>query len=218
MNRRGILLFLVCAWLGSTATAGARTLPVVLHSFVGLPSDSLARGELLDAFRRTMDAELPLELKSGDAWSTSGPRPNPFRLVDAVSPEDAWTLDLSLGLPSRVIVRRPPPKGSKVAPRPRVSEVRASRGLLIAVTVQPPGTATDGAQAVPVRFAVYFADARRILVPNPSLPGGGYDFPWADAGQIVARAALEVLSRASGELQDDERADLEPATRADDTQ
>ena len=48
---------------------------------------------------------------------------------------------------------------------------------------------------------------------GPQVPGGGYEYWWSDAGAVVARAALEVLHRATGEMADDERAALGPATR-----
>jgi len=55
------------------------------------------------------------------------------------------------------------------------------------------------------------------VVPSRKLPGGAYAYPWVDAGRIVARAALEVLHRANGTLAADERADLSPAARTEDT-
>jgi hypothetical protein len=54
-------------------------------------------------------------------------------------------------------------------------------------------------------------------VPTAKLPGGGYNYPWEDAGRVVARAALESLLRARGDLNSNERADLAPATRAEAT-
>ncbi len=214
MKRCWFVLSLMCA-LASPAAAARDTLPVTIRDFVGLPADSLDRREFLEAFRATMDGDLPYENRAGGTWSVSGPQMNSFRLLEAAPPDAAWVLDITLGLPPQVRVTRPRPKGSKVTPRPRVSGLRASRGLTIVVAASSPSAVAQGAEPTPVRFAVYFADARRTLVPTERLPGGGYDFPWADAGGVVARAALEALHRANGEMKDDERADLAPATRAE---
>jgi hypothetical protein len=199
--------------LAAPIPAAAATLPVTLTHFVGLPPDSLERAEFLDGFHAAMDADLPCELKKGDVWSDAGPRRNLFRLVDVAPPDEAWSLDLSLGLPPTVRVTRAAPKHSKSAPHSRMSSVRASRGLIIVVTVTSPANAMHGVVPEPRRFSVFFADARRILVPSPQVPGGGYEYWWSDAGAVVARAALEVLHRATGEMADDERAALRPATR-----
>ena len=211
MKRCWFVLFLLCAL--ARPAAARDTMPVTIQDFVGLPADSLDRREFLDAFRAAMDQDMPCEMRAGETWSASGPRLNAFRLLDAAPADQAWVLDLTLGLPPQVRVSRARPKGSKVTPRPRVSELRASRGLTIVVAASSPSAVAQGAEPAPVRFAVYFADARRTLVPTARIPGGGYDFPWADAGSVVARAALEALHRANGELKDDERADLAPATR-----
>jgi hypothetical protein len=69
----------------------------------------------------------------------------------------------------------------------------------------------------PVKFAVYFPDAKRVVVPSHKLPGGAYAYPWEEAGRCVARAALEVLHRANDAVAGDERADLAPAVRTEDT-
>jgi hypothetical protein len=66
--------------------------------------------------------------------------------------------------------------------------------------------------------SLYFADARRIVVPSPNLPGGGYAYPWAEAGRVIARTALEALMRTSGSLDAAHRADLAPATRVAEAQ
>ena len=195
------------------AVAAERTLPVTINGFVGMPADSSDRREFLLGFHEAMDTDLPCELRKGDTWSSSGPRTNSFRLVDVAPPDAAWTLDLSVGIPSVIRIARAKPKHGKITPRPRISDVRTSRGLTIVVSALSPGAAAQGDRPAPQRFAVYFADARRIVVPSTKLPSGGYDYPWADAGRVVARAALEALHRAKGELAEDERADLEPATR-----
>lgn len=215
MRRWGWLLSLLCCACAVPAAAGERTLPVSIAGFIGLPADSSDRREFMTAFREAMDADLPGEKRVGDEWSSAGPVRNMFRLVDVAPPDAAWSLTLSLGIPSSVRIARPKPKNSKITPRPRMSDMRVSRGLVIVATAQSPAAMAEGAPPDPQRFSVYFADARRVVVPSGKLPGGAYDFPWADAGRVVARAALEALHRANGEMAMDERADLDPATRAE---
>jgi hypothetical protein len=213
MHRRWALLPLLLV-LAAPARAADSTLPVTLTRFAGLPADSTDRKEFMEAFRATMEADLPCESRQGDAWSSSGPRRNPFRVVDVAPPDEAWTLDLSIRIPPTVRIVRAKPKNSKLTPRPRMSDVRTSRGLIIVASVVSPSAAMQGApSAPPLRFAVYFANSRRILMPSSQVPSGGYEYSWTDAGSVVARAALEVLHRANGGLSENERADLEPATR-----
>lgn len=190
---------------------------VLLHRFVGQPADSAARGVLMEAFRAEMDLDAwPCESRAADTWSTAEPRTNFFRLVDAAAPEEAWSVDLSIRIPPEVrVTRRATPGSSLPPPRARISHVRSSRGLTIAVTVRAPRTSLGVAASEPAVFSVYFADARRVVVPSAKLPGGGYQYPWADAGRVIARAVLETLHRASGGLTADERAALAPATRVD---
>ena len=84
-------------------------------------------------------------------------------------------------------------------------------------SVEIVGEAATGTEALPRKFAVYFPDARRVVVPSARLPGGGYAYPWADAGRVVGRAALEALHRAKDMMGEDERADLTPAQRTEET-
>jgi len=209
--RRGWPLLLLL--LASPGAAAQSVLPVTVTRFVGMPADSAGRIAFMHGFRDAMDGDLPCEQRNGDAWSASGPRRNPFRLVDAAAPDEAWTLELSLGLPPPVKVVRAAQKGSKDTPRPRLSDTRASRGLIVVATAMSPSAQSSGVEPTPLRFTLYFADARRILVPSVQVPSGGYLYSWADAGSVVAHAALEALYRAKGELGEDERADLAPATR-----
>jgi hypothetical protein len=211
--QRGWILLPLCLLFTPPAAVAQSTLPVIVTRFVGLPADSAERKVFMQSFRDAMDADLPCELRKGDTWSASGPRRNAFRVVDMAAPDEAWTLELSLGLPPTVKVARAAPKGSQTAPRPRSSDVRASRGLIVVASALSPSAASNGAVPTPLRFTLYFADARRILVATTQVPSGGYQYSWADAGSVVARAALEALYRAKGEMGEAERADLDPATR-----
>jgi len=193
--------------------------PVVLAGFVGMPADSASRRDFLAAFQDEFDAnELKCERRVGEQWSATGERRNLFRLVDVAAPEDAWALELSIGVPPVVRVTPPKQRASDPTPRARMSDLRVSRGLTIVVAAHPPVQEGDrGEPPPPLKVAVYFPDARRVVVPSPKLPGGAYAYPWADAGRVVARAALEALHRADDSLADDERADLSPAVRTEDT-
>jgi hypothetical protein len=215
-QRRWFLLPLLLV-LARPVAAAENTLPVTIDRFVGVPADSADRRDLMQAFRATMDGELPCERRSGDTWTPSGPHRNPFRVVDVAPSDAAWTLDLELGVPSQIRVARAKPKGSKVTPRPRMSGLRASRGLVIVVAVSSPAAAGQDQRPDPVRFSVYFADAHRVVAPSDKLAGGAYLYPWADVGRVAALAALEVLHRANATLEEDERADLAPATRQEET-
>ena len=215
LRRHAHLALLLCVF-ALPAAAANDTVPVTIHSFVGLPADSSDRRDLLQAFRAALEDDLPCQKYAGDAWTHSGPRRNPFRVVDVVSPGAAWTLDLELGLPAQVRVTLPKSKGKQAPPRPRMSGLRTSRGLIIVVTVVPPSGVVQGESPAPTRFPVYFPAAHRALAPSTKLAGGGYAYPWIDAGRVIALAALESLHRASGGLAADERADLMPAARQGD--
>lgn len=195
--------------------AGESTRSVLITRFVGVPADSAARGSFMEAFRAEMDADSWMcETRDGELWAAPKARTNFFRVVDAASADMAWALDLSLRLPPEVRVK-PRPIPGRPLPRARISNFRSSRGLTLAATVTSPRSSVGAVTHEPAVFAVYFADARRVVVPSPNLPGGGYAYPWADAGRVVAHAVLEALHRASGDLTSDDRADLTPATRMD---
>lgn len=212
-------VLLAVAFATPAEAAGAVTRIVVLEGFTGAPADSAARREFMAGFRSVFDSlEFACEKRAGDEWLPAEPQPNRFRLVDLAGSGETWTLALSIGVPPEVKVkRRPPPDPHLPVPRARVAEVRASRGLTIAVGVTSPEQAVADIHPAAERFNVYFAGARRIVVPSAKLPSGGYDYPWEDAGRVAARAALEVLHRASEDLPRDQRADLAPATRMQDT-
>jgi len=194
------------------------TLIVTLQSFTGAPADSASRDVFMDAFQQEFDAgEMRWQRKNGESWTDSGERRNHFHLVDLAAPEAAWTLDVTIGLPPPVVVTVPKLKSSDPTPRPRATDYRASRGLTIVASATAPVGDAVHEPFEPVKFSVYFPDAKRVVVPSHKLPGGAYAYPWEEAGRVVARAALEVLHRANDTVADDERADLSPAVRTEDT-
>ena len=204
-------------YAGGARAAEGKTIVVALQAINGAPADSASRIVFMDAFEETFDAgELPWEMRNGESWKSAGVRPNRFHLVDLAAPEDSWTLDVTIGLPPPVVIAQHKQKSSDPTPRPRATDYRASRGLTIVAAATPPLTGVEPEPGEPVKFAVYFPDARRVVVPSHKLPGGAYAYPWEEAGRCVARAALEVLHRASASLDDDERANLAPAVRRED--
>src|SRR6266511_5082896 len=164
----GVVLALATLAGGSPAGAASDgTLPVMLDSFIGMPNDSVSRREFLDGFQAAFDAgELSYEKRVGDHWASSGEQRSRFRLVDAAPSDAAWKLSLSVGLPARVRVTQRKRKDSDPPPRARLSEVRTSRGLTIAVTASSPDAAGSEEPPAPLKFAVFFPEARRVVVPS----------------------------------------------------
>ncbi len=200
--------------------ATSATRPVLIVKFLGTPADSASRGVMMAAFREEMSASLlRCEQRVGGEWSRGDSVRNTFQLMDAAPADEAWTLDLSVRVPqpvrAQVLMQQGTTKEKAQLIRPRMSNISSSRGLIVAATASPP--VMHGRRAefepVPTVISLYFADARRIVVPSYNLPGGGYAYPWADAGRVVARAALEALHRTSGAMDAASRADLTPATR-----
>ena len=222
MNRSmcgfGMAALLLCAGGARAGSAsGAPAMVVVtVQSFNGAPADSASRDVFMDAFEQEFDAmEVTWERRDGESWKNSGERRNHFHLVDLADPDVSWALDITIGLPPPVVITHNKQKSSDPTPRPRATDYRSSRGLTIVAAATAPGDGASRQPGEPLKFAVYFPDAKRVVVPSHKLPGGAYAYPWEEAGRCVARAALEVLHRADGTVDDDERADLAPAVRAE---
>lgn len=204
-----IAALLVCLPL----TAHAGSVPVQIVRFVGTPADSSDRAAFTQAFEAAFaEAQIPCEKLESGAWVKTDPKPNPFVRVDAAGSELTWQLDLSLRFPPEV--RVPVPRRHRRDPvRTRQSTLRTSRGFVFAVTATSPKDTGHGVTPEGHRFEVYFADLKTLVVPSTRLPSGAYDFPYDDAARVVARAAIEVMLRASEQMAKDERATLTPATR-----
>src|SRR6267378_5233367 len=105
--------WLVLCTLALAAPVAATTaIPVSIGTVRGLPIEAADRGAFLGAFYSAMDTELPAESLARGVWSPSAARTNPFHLVDVASPDEAWSVDLSIGFPPEVRVERPRPKGA----------------------------------------------------------------------------------------------------------
>jgi len=207
------LLFLVLAATPAPASADVVDLrPVRITRLVGLPQDSISAGRMTEAFRAELDRGLlPLESRDTTSNAPNDTLVHAFRIVDAVPDDLAWTLDVSVRVPPPLSLTRR--RAGSARPTRTVSNVRTSRGLIVVVTAQSPPTARRPATVGPRTFTLYFVEARRIVAATTSMPGGGYAYPWEQAGEVVARAALECLVEAAGELPRGRQVDLEPTVR-----
>ena len=193
--------------------AGPRPLRVV--AVEGVPPESAIRAEFMAGFDETLSAaSLAIEQRDdGGEWKPAGTRPNRFAREDDPEVKDAWTL--------QVVVRAPPPfsakrynRQTKKTERHVAPDLRASRGMTLALLVLSPEAIAAGARAMPEHAAIVF--------PQAAAPAGvvrdaaeGFRFPWRDAGRAAASLSLELLHRRSGDFDDGVRCDLAPALRAD---
>lgn len=214
MSRRHVASLALVLGLVLTAPAQAGRVPVLVIAFNGQPADSTDRQAVMQAFETALDADsLAIEARGSQDWRAAGAVANPFRRVDVAAPESAWTLDLSVRFPPEARLPKPRPRSGAPAPAGRRTTFQASRGLIVVAAVMPPLDGRETVRPLPQRFEVYFPNARAVAAPSARLPGGAYDFPYADAGRVIAAAALETLLAAKGELNADQRAALGPAVR-----
>ena len=191
---------------------GPRALRLV--AVEGVPSDAATHAEFMAGFDEALSAAtLAIETRApAGAWRPGDTRPNRFVLTDDPKAEDAWTL--------QVVVRAPPPFSAKR--RNRITgkyerfvdpDLRASRGMTLAVTTLSPEAVAAGARVAPEHLAFAFpqAVAPAGVVRNAA---EGFRFPWRDAGRAAATLALELLHHRSGDLDEAARCDLSPALRA----
>lgn len=181
----------------------------------GVPSDSLVRAEFMAGFDETLGAGAFAVEQRGDdgAWTPAGTRTNRFVRDDDPEAKDVWTL--------QVVVRAPPPYSARRYNRyTRRTEryvdpqLRASRGMTVALLVLSPEAIAAGARAMPEHAAFAFPQE---VAPANVLRGTaeGFRFPWRDAGRAAATLALELLHRRAGDLAGGVRCALAPARRAD---
>lgn len=190
--------------------AGAPPAHVVRVADVnGLPPDSTLRAEFVAGFDGALAAPTyPLE---GAAPGATGPN----RFVRAAAAEDGgdapyWTLVVTVRMPPPYSAIRSGKSGRGVVHTD--PKLRAARGMTVAVTVQSPeDVRTSTVPAAEVRSIVFpqsIAPAQ-VLAEVPQ----GFRFPWDEAGRAAARVALEVLHHRSGDLAEQARIDLSPASR-----
>jgi len=214
MTRRVLRSVALLAGLLASSPGFAARSPVTVIAFNGQPADSTDRRTLMQAFEAAFDADsLAIESRARGDWRGTGAVANPFLRVDIAAPEAAWTLDLSVRFPPEARLPKPRPRAGATSPSARRTSYQASRGLVVVVAVMPPLDGRETVRPLPQRFEVYFPNARAVAAPSAKLPGGAYDFPYADAGRVIAAAALETLLQAKGDLNADQRAALTPAVR-----
>jgi hypothetical protein len=185
---------------------------VQLTSVVGLPADSVARGQFLAAFRGEFAAvDVPIErLTLAGDWAAGGSATNHFRLIEDAS-DDAWTMQVVIGAPPPL--KLPARKGQKSS-RTAASR-RTSRGMIAAFTLRSPSTDVPEPHSASARIAFAFPASPVAAGASLGVPATGYAFPWSDAGRAAGRLALEALHHESGDLAAEERCAIAPAVRTE---
>jgi hypothetical protein len=190
--------------------------PLRVVTVEGVPPDSLVRADFMAGFEDMLSTPtFAIDARSPGAEGPQGAvRPNRFVLEngDAEAADEEWTLE--------VVVRAPPPysvvrsgKGGRrtVAVDP---QLRASRGMTVALVVTSPADRDHHVKPAAERFAFAFpqsAAPAQVIEPVPQ----GFRFPWREAGSVCARLALELLHHRSGDLGPNTHCDLSPAIRTD---
>ena len=185
-----------------------------LVSLEGLPSDAASREEFTQAFRMTFaEDEFRIAVAApGNGFTVGDPFTNRFRLLEGAASEDAWALQVVLGAPPVVVPARPKPKAGQPVKRRNAGTLgRATRGLTVVLLVQSPEAVKAGARPIPLRLGLTFPDTSATDHVGARVGGGGYDFPWEQAGHSAAILALEVLHQRALELHELDRLELGPA-------
>ena len=186
---------------------------VQLASLQGLPADSTVRAQFLAGFRGEFATDLlPAEQRSSEgAWAPSASVSNRFRWLEGDPAEDSWSLQVTLGVPSAVVL---PSRGSgqarheaaRVVPRKHVAHGRhAGRTGRVGARVRERernalaggarGLAPDGGRAHRERRDHAARAAARL--------------------ERAARLALEALHRQHGDIAAAERFTIAPALRTE---
>lgn len=204
---------------GATPAASGAPRFVQVLSLTGVPADTTIRAEFESAFLATFaEDELPGERLSGAGeWKGGLPLPNRFRLLQGDEAGDAWKVDVTIGAPPPMAGTRDgsdPITGKATTVRTVVGTHRASRGMIVAWSVQVPGPSGAIARTATGRAAFYYP-ATGAAGATLAVPETRYRFPWRNSGRIAATLVLESLQRESGDLLDSERFTLTPAVRSE---
>ena len=204
---------------GATPSAPGVHHFVQLTSIEGLAADSASRERFMSAFRDAFsESDLPAQSGHDGEWKAAESVTNHFRLLEGSAAEDAWQLQVVLGVPP---LAAPPTK--KKAPKhvvrpqgsPATTLRRTSRGLHVTVVAISPEAAKAGARPIPFSTGIAFPLQRPAGSTGDLLvPRGGYDYPWEQAGRAAAMVALDRLHHLSEDLPADERLDVTPALLA----
>lgn len=179
---------------------------VRFYPMEGLPPDSLVRNLFMEGFDEGL-ATAKIETERQDAmgkWhaadslgSRFGPSTDSTSLARS-TPKAPWTMQVVVGAP-------PPYVGVQREQRTGESErhvdpnMRASRGMTVALLTLSPNDLMAGVRAAPEHFAFAFpaeAAPPGVLGDVPA----GFAFPWRESGRITALLVLEQLHHRSGEL------------------
>lgn len=189
--------------------------PARLLTVEGVPPDSALHAAFMAGFDEALAAAtLAIEARDASgAWRPAGERASRFALVADPEAAGAWTL--------QAVVRAPPPFSAQRRDRrtnklERVvdPDLRASRGMTVALLVLSPEAIAGGARAMPDHHAFAFPQEAAPATVLGRVPRG-FRFPWHEAGRTVGTLALELLHRRAGDLGEDERCVLAPAVRVD---
>lgn len=199
--------------LARTPVAVGAPMFAQLVSLAGLPADSTIRTQFMAGLRDAFaEANLPSEVSEGEGWKASHPLPNRFHLLEGTPADDAYGVQLVIGAPAPAVVQKRASDGDAARRRQEKSR-RASRGMIVSVTLTSPEAREKKLAPVPVTVAFAFpappppADASQVVTSS------GYDYSWVEAGRRAALLALEALHRDHGDLRANERFDLAPAVR-----
>lgn len=205
------------------ATEAGRDRPrlVRFYPMEGLPPDSLVRAAFMEGFDEGLATER-IETERQDAmgkWraadslgSRFGPSTDSTSLA-ASKPRAPWTMQVVVGAP-------PPYVGVQRDQRSGQSErhvdpnMRASRGMTVALLALSPNDVMAGVRAVPEHLAFAFPAEAAPAGVLGDLPAG-FAFPWREAGRITGLLVLEQLHHRSGELPKAKRLRLSSVVRVE---
>lgn len=179
---------------------------VRFYPMEGLPPDSLVRMIFMEGFDEGL-ASGKIETERQDAmgrWNPAdslgsrfGPSTDSTSLARS-TPKAPWTMQVVVGAPPPyVAIQREQRTGQSekhVDPN-----MRASRGMTLALLALSPTDVQAGVRAAPEHFAFAF--------PAEAAPAGvlgdipaGFAYPWREAGRVSGLLVLELLHHRSGEL------------------
>lgn len=205
------------------ATEAGRDRPrlVRFYPMEGLPPDSLVRNLFMEGFDEGL-ASVKIETERQDAmgrWNAAdslgsrfGPSTDSTTFTRS-TPKSPWTMQVIVGAPPPYVgVQREQRTGDlekHVDPN-----MRASRGMTLAVLALSPNDVLAGVRAAPEHLAFAFPAGAAPAGVIGEIPAG-FAFPWREAGRVTSLLVLEQLHHRSGELPKDKRFRLPTVTRVE---
>ena len=199
--------------MGRTPVAVGAPLFAQLLSVSGLPADSTVKEQFMAGLRDVFASDrLPSELEGGDGWRANVALPNRFHLLEGSPADDVYDLRLVIGAPAPAVAARRTGDGDGTKRRQEKSR-RASRGMIVSVTVSSPEAREKKLTPAPVTVAFAFPAPPVAADVSQPVTSSGYTYSWTEAGRRAGLLALEALHREAKELRANERFDLAPAVR-----